>query len=226
MLDLISVPAIDLIESDQAEELRERHNDWEFVLTEAHHRMKNTLALLAASLRRDFTPAASADLRKAIDRFEGRILAFGELYRILEVGRGQGETSVGDYFGCLCRALTIAVLEPLGLRCETTIEDGSMATKQSEPLGLIIVELVTNAAKHAFPSGNDGLVRIDLLYREGRWRCTVSDNGIGVAGPLRGSGARILEDLARSIRARTITAFGFRGTTVTVVLPTKHNEHH
>jgi len=58
MLDLISVPAIDLIESDQAEELRERHNDWEFVLTEAHHRMKNTLALLAASLRRDFTPAA------------------------------------------------------------------------------------------------------------------------------------------------------------------------
>jgi two-component sensor histidine kinase len=214
MLDLISVPAIDLIESDQAEELRERHNDWEFVLTEAHHRMKNTLALLAASLRRDFTPAASADLRNAIDRFEGRILAFGELYRLLEVGRGQGETSVGDYFGCLCRALTIAVLEPLGLRCETTIEDGSMATKQCEPLGLIIVELVTNAAKHAFPSGNDGLVSIDLLYREGRC-CTVSDNGIGVAGPLRGSGARILEDL----RARTITAFGCRGTTVTVVLP-------
>lgn len=127
MLDLISVPAIDLIEFDQAEELRERHNDWEFVLTEAHHRMKNTLALLAALLRRDFTPAASADLRKAIDRFEGRILAFGELYRLLEVGRGQGETSVGDYFGCLCRALTIAVLEPLGLRCETTIEDVSMA---------------------------------------------------------------------------------------------------
>jgi two-component sensor histidine kinase len=217
MLDLISVPAIDLIESDQAEELRERHNDWEFVLTEAHHRMKNTLALLAASLRRDFTPAASADLRNAIDRFEGRILAFGELYRLLEVGRGQGETSVGDYFGCLCRALTTAVLEPLGLRCETTIEDGSMATKQCEPLGLIIVELVTNAAKHAFPSGNDGLVSIDLLYREGRC-CTVSDNGIGAAGPLRGSGARILEDLARSIRARTITAFGCRGTTVTVVL--------
>ena len=68
MLDLISVPVIDLIESDQAEELRERHNDWEFVLTEAHHRMKNTLALLAALLRRDLTPAASADLRKAIDR--------------------------------------------------------------------------------------------------------------------------------------------------------------
>src|ERR1700722_15242307 len=29
-------------------------------------------------------------------------------------------------------------------------------------------------------------------------------NGIGAAGLLRGSGARILEDLARSIRARTI----------------------
>jgi two-component sensor histidine kinase len=81
-----------------------------------------------------------------------------------------------------------------------------MATRQCVPLGLIIVELVTNAAKHAFPSGNDGLVRIDLLCREGRWRCTVSDNGVGAVGPLRGSGARILEDLSRSIRARTITA--------------------
>jgi two-component sensor histidine kinase len=181
--------------------------------------MKNTLALLAALLRRDFTPAASADLRKAIDRFEGRILAFAELYRLLEVGRGQGGTSVGDYFGCLCRALTVAVLEPLGLCCEMTIEDGSMADKQCERLGLIIVELVTNAAKHAFPSGKHGLVRVDVLHREGLWRCTVSDNGIGAAGPLHGSGARIIEDLARSIRARTITAFGCCGTTVTVVLP-------
>ena len=45
MLDLISVPVIDLLQPDQAEELRERQNGWDFVLTEAHHRMKNTLAL-------------------------------------------------------------------------------------------------------------------------------------------------------------------------------------
>jgi two-component sensor histidine kinase len=100
-----------------------------------------------------------------------------------------------------------------------TIEEGFLATKQCERLGLIIVELVTNAAKHAFPSGKDGLVRVDVLYREERWRCTVSDNGIGGVGSLRGSGARIVDDLARSIRAHTITAFGCRGTTVTVILP-------
>ena len=99
------------------------------------------------------------------------------------------------------------------------VRDQLNRARNELPIDALIVELVTNAAKHAFPGGNDGLVRIDLLYREGRWRCTVSDNGIGVAGPLRGSGARILEDLARSIRARTITAFGCRGTTVTVVLP-------
>jgi hypothetical protein len=35
MLDLSSVPVIDLIESDQAEDLQEGPNDWDLVLTEA-----------------------------------------------------------------------------------------------------------------------------------------------------------------------------------------------
>jgi two-component sensor histidine kinase len=219
MLDQISAPLVGLIEPRQADNLLEPLNDEDLVLTEAHHRMKNMLALLAALLRRDFKPAESPDVRKAIDRFEGRIVAFGELYHLLSNRAGPGEISVGDYLEGLCRALAVAILEPIGLRSEVKIEDGFLASKRCERLGLIITELVTNAAKHAFPSRNDGLVRVDALYRDGCWRCTVSDNGIGAAGSFRGSGTLILEDLARSIRGHTITQSGCRGTAVTIVLP-------
>ena len=43
-----------------------------------------------------------------------------------------------------------AGLEPRGIRCQATIGDGFLESKRCERLGLIIVELVTNAAKHAF----------------------------------------------------------------------------
>jgi len=217
--DTVSAPDLGFTESHQANVLWEQPADWDLLLREAHHRMKNTLALLTAWLRLDFARVKSTELPGAIERFERRIVAFGELYRLLSNGTERGEIHVGDYVEALCRALAVAILEPLSLRCEVTIEEGFLPARRCERLGLMIAELVTNAAQHAFPSREDGLVRVHALYREGCWRCMVSDNGVGVAAASCGSGGRILKDLARSIRGHTIVESGRRGTTVTVVLP-------
>jgi two-component sensor histidine kinase len=225
MLDSTSLPDMGLVASRRTNGLREQPGNRDLLLTEAHHRMRNTLTLLMAWLRLDFAPAKLADLSEAIDRFEGRILAFGELYRLLSVGAGSGEISVEDYFESLCRSLTVAILEPKGLRCEVRIEEGFLAAKRCERLGLIIAELVTNAAKHAFPNEQTmrerGLVRVDAVYRDGCWCCSVSDNGIGSVGSFDGCGGRVLEDLAESIGARLIVESDCRGTTVTVVVPNR-----
>ena len=82
-------------------------DDSGLILREIHHRMKNTLTLLTAWVRVDFGSLQSLDVRKAIDRFERRVLAFDELYRLLSVGAGPSrEISVGGYFESLSRALT------------------------------------------------------------------------------------------------------------------------
>lgn len=193
-------------------------DDSGLILREIHHRMKNTLTLLTAWVRVDFGSLQSLDVRKAIDRFERRVLAFDELYRLLSVGAGPSEISVGGYFESLSRALTVAILEPVGLSCDATIEDGLLETARCERLGLIITELVTNAAKHAFPNRQEGLVRINTNHRHGVWLCTVSDNGEGANGASPGDGARIIEDLARSIQARVSSQSSLHGTAVTIVL--------
>jgi two-component sensor histidine kinase len=84
----------------------------------------------------------------------------------------------------------------------------------------MLTELVTNAAKHAFPNRNDALIRIEMANRDGAWLCTVADNGIGATGPLQGTGSRILEGLARSIDARLQGEASQGGTRVTIVMPT------
>ncbi|SFM61674.1 Two-component sensor histidine kinase, contains HisKA and HATPase domains [Bradyrhizobium sp. Rc3b] len=199
--------------------LDDQSRDWELVLREFHHRMKNTLTLLGASVRRDFTRAGTGDMSLAVDRFERRIVAFGRLYQLLSDHDDLRFVSAAAFFESLCEAISEAVLEPAGIRCEAAIESGTLPAAQCHRLALMLTELVTNAAKHAFPSKKGALIRIGLARRGGAWLCTVADNGIGATGPLQGTGSRILEGLARSIQARLQGEAGEGGTRVTIVMP-------
>ena len=200
--------------------LDDQSRDWELVLRESHHRMKNTLTLLGASVRRDFSRPGTRDMSGAVDRFEQRIVAFGRLYQLLSDSDNLTAVSVEAFFENLCEALSEAVLEPAGIRCEAAIESGALPASQCHRLALMLTELVTNAAKHAFPNRNDALIRIEMANRDGAWLCTVADNGIGATGPLQGTGSRILEGLARSIDARLQGEASQGGTRVTIVMPT------
>jgi two-component sensor histidine kinase len=190
--------------------------DWDLVLRESLHRMKNTLTLLGVSVRRDLMRGPHDDVSAALDRFEGRLVAFGKLYQLLSSDADIPTVSVEGFFEPLCGALSQAILEPAGIRCE---EDGTLPAFKCRRLALMLTELVTNSAKHAFPNKNGALVRVDIVNRDGCWFCTVADNGIGATDPLSGAGSRILEGLARSIRARIRGDAGQGGTCVTVVLP-------
>jgi two-component sensor histidine kinase len=200
--------------------LDDQSRDWELVLRESHHRMKNTLTLLGAAVRRDFTHASKRDVSLAVDRLERRIVAFGRLYQLLSDNDDPSAIAVEPFLEKLCGALSEAVLEPAGIRCEAAIESGRLPSAQCHRLALMLTELVTNAAKHAFPNRSDAMIRIELANRDGAWLCTVADNGIGATGPLQGTGSRILEGLARSIHARLHGEAGQGGTRVTIVMPT------
>ncbi|WP_439398018.1 sensor histidine kinase [Bradyrhizobium sp. PMVTL-01] len=215
-----SMPNGSAVRSQFAAGLDDQSRDWELVLRESHHRMKNTLTLLGASVRRDLARTGTRDVSLAVDRFERRVVAFGRLYQLLCCNDDPSTVSVGPFFENLCGALSEAVLEPAGIRCEAAIEGGVLPASHCHRLALMLTELVTNAAKHAFPNMNGGLIRIDVARRGGAWVCTVADNGIGAIGPLRGTGSRILEGLARSIHARLHGEAGQGGTRVTIVMPT------
>jgi two-component sensor histidine kinase len=207
------------VRSQHIASLDDQSRDWELVLRESHHRMKNTLTLLGASVRRDFSRPGTRDMSGAVDRFEQRIVAFGRLYQLLSDSDSLTAVSVEAFFENLCEALSEAVLEPAGIRCEAAIESGALPASQCHRLALMLTELVTNAAKHAFPNKNDALIRIEIANRDDAWLCTVADNGIGATGPLQGTGSRILEGLARSIDARLQGEAGQGGTRVTIVMP-------
>jgi two-component sensor histidine kinase len=171
----------------------------ELLRIETHDRLMNTFAILCAILQRELnTPDPRS--RVALDRSVRIIGAHSALHRCLALGTPRGPVSIGEYVKNLSRCLSEAVLEPIDVTCEAVSDDGFMPAVQAERLGLVLCELVINAAKHGFPHKRTGKVRIEVVRQNPGWCCTVTDNGGGFldAVPAAGLGAQIVEALVAS----------------------------
>jgi two-component sensor histidine kinase len=64
-------------------------------------------------------------------------------------------------------------------------------------LGMIVYELITNAARHAFANGS-GQVRVELWRARKFVECSVTDDGSAPADVQRGRGLTIVHELIKS----------------------------
>jgi chemotaxis protein methyltransferase CheR len=112
---------------------------------------------------------------------------------------------------------------PLSIKVQAT--SGAAISSEAVSLGLIVTELVINALKHAFPSGETGEILVGYDARGPDWTLSVSDNGTGTGDfsaerPHTGLGTSIVEALARQLDAIVQKSSGPQGTTVSIVAGT------
>ena len=187
------------------------------VMREFRHRIANTLTVLHSSLRQQLATNPDRSLQEALRRHEKQTMAVADLHRFFARDIGEGEILIEPYFQSLCELLSRSVLAPLGLRCETFIVNSFLSVEKCELLGLIVAELVMNAAKHAFPRETRGCVRIEIGVCKAYWRCLVSDDGAGMQNPSPGCGSDITDKLINALGARSAIHSGPDGTAVSMV---------
>ena len=85
-------------------------------------------------------------------------------------------------------------------------------------LGMIVYELITNAARHAF-HGRYGEIRVELLRVGAFVHCKVLDNGSAPAHVHRGHGLKIIGELVKALDGRFKQKFGTEGSTSILVFP-------
>ena len=85
-------------------------------------------------------------------------------------------------------------------------------------LGMIVYELITNAARHAF-AGKNGQIRVELLCAGAFVQCKVLDNGAAPANVQRGSGLKIVGELIKALDGRFEQKFGTAGSTSILTFP-------
>jgi two-component sensor histidine kinase len=83
---------------------------------------------------------------------------------------------------------------------------------------MILYELVTNAARHAFGNGN-GQVRVELSRAGKLVGCKVVDNGSPPSKVERGQGLKIVDELVNGLDGRHDQRFGERGSRSILTFP-------
>lgn len=193
----------------------------ELLLKEIHHRVKNNLEVVSSLLALQSAQIDDPHVKDAMQEGQNRVQSIGIVHQKLYQRDNLAAIEMKDYF----LNLSENVLDTFGaedcVRIELAMQELELDVDTAVPLGLIVNELLSNALKYAFPSGQQGAIKIKLEKTGAAiLRLEVADNGIGKSGMTRGTGfgAQLVSLLTRQldgamreeIRQGTTVSFEFK----------------
>lgn len=186
-VELVGIICRDITDRKHAEErieasLREK----EVLLKEIHHRVKNNLQLISNLLELQCQFTQDPQVIPVFQDIQNRVMSMGLVHERLYQSQNLARISAAEYIQSLADYLYEIYGNPTdALVLDTHIDDVSLSIDAAIPCGLIACELVSNALRHAFPSGEGGEICIELHSDDdGQLTLVVSDNGIGLAPDL------------------------------------------
>lgn len=190
----------------------------ETLLREVHHRVANSLQLIASILALDARKVHSEEARLHLENAHRRILAVAIVQQQLQASREGGEIELAAYLHQLCENLTGSVVgDDTRIAVDVRADAGTISSAVAMNMGLIVAELVLNALKHAFMADAAARKIMVTYHAEGHsWRLTVSDNGVGKpigdqSPTATGLGTGIVAALVRQLDGRIDTSTGLNG---------------
>ena len=149
---------------------------------EVNHRVKNNLQIVTSLLTLQADRVADAYARDALGQARARIAALGLIHRVLyerDTHNSHGTVNMALLMDELCPQLRAANRSQpnVDLHCESGAFE--VTVDQAVPLTLLIVEVVTNAFRHAFPDERGGKISIDMSESAGQITLSIVDNGAG-----------------------------------------------
>ena len=168
---------------------------------ELNHRVKNNLGIVIALLNMQARAEAPASDRAqqgcrpgSFNRGPAR-----EPVGAASFGRGRFRGLSGDLVDRLSRS----ILADGRIGVEVDASSWPVSIDHAVALGIVVNELVTNAAKHAYPPPLSGSIRIRFQPTETGALLTVEDNGRGLpadfAGADGGLGARLVKSFIAQV---------------------------
>lgn len=201
------------------QQLRSALDHQQALLKEMNHRVKNSLQLVASTLRLQAASVDEERVRRLLGDAQARVRAIARaherLYRSTEITY----LDVGSYLCEVC-----ADLNGGNIHCDGP--GGIMiATDRAIPLALLVSELVTNSMKYAYPVQTSGPVWVRIApVSDDRLQVSVADEGAGLpegfdpetTGSL---GIRLVKSFAQRLDADLEFCRRTPGTEVVLMMP-------
>lgn len=204
--------------------------DADLLIREANHRIANSLAGLASLMRLQASEVGrrggdmpAAEVRQLLSDGVVRIESIGRLHRLLSRRGANGLVDLSLHLAEVSAVVStsfcsLKIINKCSPDCQ--VEAGKAGS-----IALIVSELITNAAKHAHPTGVPVIITIACGKRaDGSLLVEVCDDGVGLpenfdyaAGG--GLGMQVVRALASQIGATLTMETGPLGMCVELVLP-------
>jgi two-component system CheB/CheR fusion protein len=187
----------------------------EMMMAELSHRVKNTLAVVQSIASQTLRTSDNAE--EFSERFEGRLQALAKSHRLLL------DPWEGADIGALAREQLEAHLSGDGSRLELNGGAVRLSPDVAVPMGLVLHELATNAAKYGAWSAARGKVTLSWSNGERHGKPTVTlvwreQDGPSVKAPAKhGFGSRLIESAIPNARVRR--EFNSDGVACTIEAP-------
>jgi two-component sensor histidine kinase len=178
---------------------------YQVLLREVNHRVKNSLQVVTSMLHLQANAVGDPGLSEQLAEAASRVNAVGRAYERLAYTTDYEKIDLIEYLRQI-----VGDLEPTVAPCTiafTAPDAVQFAADRAILVGLIVTELVSNAAKHAYPDGNGGLISIAVQLRPDKQALSISvrDRGAGLPTNFNPAsskrlGARLVNALSTQLR--------------------------
>ena len=194
-------------EREQAQQqVAEARDRAEAMLKEVNHRVANSLAIVSSFVQMQANTISDPLAREAMRDTHARIAAIAGVHKRLYTSQDVRMVDVNAYLRSLVEEMGATLKQTaLALRFLPSEAELEIPTDRAVWTGVIVTELLTNAAKYAYPGGGAGEIRVcTYLLPDGQVKIAVEDDGIGWngAGAIQGSGmgTRIIKAMTQSLQ--------------------------
>jgi len=218
---------------EMEEQIRLALREKEILLREIHHRVKNNMQIISTLLKLQSRNAEDEAVKALFRESQNRILSMAMIHEKLYQSEGIHRINLRSYIDDLTQEVLLSFGQDEAERVilRKDIDDLAFGMDAAIPCGLIIIELLSNSLKYAFPDGRKGEISIVLCEDEGGlFRLTAGDNGIGLpegldVRRLKSLGLRLVSDLAQyQLRGEIQMVSSESGTETTIYFKEKSSK--
>ena len=208
-------------------DLRAANERLEMLVREVHHRVSNSLQMVLSFVSMQAGQTADPAARDALETTQNRIQAISKVHHRLYTREDLTTIDLDDYLETLIDELRASLgKRQRAITLTLHAEPVEVSPDEAVSIGVIVNELVSNAAKYAFTDGSKGTIEIKLEEGENGYRVCVIDDGVGFDGVEApkgsGMGMRIVSAVARSLDTKLENVSVDRGTSYCLAVKRKH----
>lgn len=179
----------------------------QFLVKEMNHRVKNSLAIVSSLLQMQGR-AGDGESAGQFEETARRVNAIARAHERLYRDNYIESMDLGTYIEDVCQDMDSSVVHcAVHVQAQRGI---NIKVDNAISIALIVVELVTNAAKYAYPAGTAGKIWVSVKREvDDNILISVRDEGVGfpnkfVPSKSRGLGMRIIQAFAKQLHTTLV----------------------